>query len=150
MDSNKHLPLEQQDWFFGGITRGQAESILTYCKEDSFLIRETEKAGCYALCVYDAQKDKAHAFKHTIIVRRREGTFYLDEGLFDESLVVDYPDLFALRESPRLKHLAPPPASLPIVVCTCPQLLTLLLSLPLFCNQTHLHHIYNIRHYTTT
>lgn len=113
---DKTRPLEQQDWFFGAITRGQAESILGYCKNDAFLIRETDKVGYYALCVFDSQKDKAHAFKHTIIVKKKEGTFYLDEGLFDESMVADYPDLFALRESPRLKHLNPPPPALPIVV----------------------------------
>ncbi|XP_060131412.1 SH2 domain-containing adapter protein D [Zootoca vivipara] len=75
------LPLEDQAWFHGTISRADAESLLTLCKEGSYLVRNSETSrNDYSLSLRSSQ-----GFMHMKFTRTKENKYVLGQNsaLFD-------------------------------------------------------------------
>ncbi|XP_063048523.1 SH2 domain-containing adapter protein F-like, partial [Engraulis encrasicolus] len=69
------LPLEQQVWYHGTLTRSDAESLLTLCKECSYLVRNSQSSRMdYSLSIRSC-----HGFLHMKFSREggRDGVRYV-------------------------------------------------------------------------
>ncbi|XP_076151171.1 SH2 domain-containing adapter protein D-like [Alosa pseudoharengus] len=76
-----HLSLEKQVWYHGALTRSEAESLLTLCKECSYLVRNSQTSRTdYSLSIRSC-----HGFMHMKFSLSREGKYVLGENspLFD-------------------------------------------------------------------
>ncbi|XP_059149282.1 tyrosine-protein kinase fyna-like isoform X2 [Physella acuta] len=70
--------LESQDWYFGKITRKEAERTLRLSALGSFLIRESEtELGTYVLCVHDQDLARGDCVKHYKIRKLDNGGCYI-------------------------------------------------------------------------
>ncbi|KAL2091498.1 hypothetical protein ACEWY4_013761 [Coilia grayii] len=73
-----HLPLEQQVWYHGALTRSEAESLLTLCKECSYLVRNSQTSRTdYSLSIRSC-----HGFMHMKFSRdaSQDGKYVLGEN----------------------------------------------------------------------
>ncbi|KAH9519678.1 hypothetical protein Btru_003301 [Bulinus truncatus] len=72
--------MESQDWFFGKITRKEAERLLKQPQSriGAFLIRESEtEMGMYVLCVHDNDPKRGDCVKHYKIRKLDNGGCYI-------------------------------------------------------------------------
>lgn len=70
------LPLEKQVWYHGALTRSEAESLLTLCKECSYLVRKSQTSrNDYSLSLRSC-----HGFMHMKFSQSRDGKFILGEN----------------------------------------------------------------------
>ncbi|XP_015285253.1 PREDICTED: SH2 domain-containing adapter protein D [Gekko japonicus] len=70
------LPLEKQAWFHGTISRAEAESLLTLCKEGSYLVRNSETSrNDYSLSLRSSQ-----GFMHMKFTRTKDGKYILGQN----------------------------------------------------------------------
>ncbi|XP_051983684.1 SH2 domain-containing adapter protein F-like [Xyrauchen texanus] len=70
------LPLENQVWYHGALVRSEAESLLTLCKECSYLVRKSQ-TSCND---YSLSLRSCHGFMHMKFSQSRDGKFILGEN----------------------------------------------------------------------
>lgn len=97
--SKLNIRLQDMDWYYGNITKEQAEVILLKCNKDSFLIRENSIQNEYTVGLYNSS-DKI--VFHCPIEPGEKGLKFANE---DE----EYPNLISLVfQSPMLRSYSPP------------------------------------------
>ncbi|KAJ4943426.1 hypothetical protein JOQ06_005927 [Pogonophryne albipinna] len=70
------LPLEKQVWYHGVLSRSEAESLLTLCKECSYLVRNSENNRSeYSLSLRSCQ-----GFMHMKFTRYKDGKYVLGQN----------------------------------------------------------------------
>ncbi|XP_030629556.1 src homology 2 domain containing transforming protein D, a [Chanos chanos] len=70
------LPLEKQVWYHGALTRSEAETLLTLCKECSYLVRNSQTSrNDYSLSLRSC-----HGFMHMKFSQSRDGKYILGEN----------------------------------------------------------------------
>ncbi|XP_029105306.1 SH2 domain-containing adapter protein F-like isoform X4 [Scleropages formosus] len=70
------LPLEKQVWYHGALSRSEAESLLTLCKECSYLVRNSQtNRSDYSLSLRSCQ-----GFMHMKFSLSKEGKYILGEN----------------------------------------------------------------------
>ncbi|XP_026199310.1 src homology 2 domain containing transforming protein D, b isoform X2 [Anabas testudineus] len=70
------LPLEKQVWYHGSLSRSEAESLLTLCKECSYLVRNSQTNRCdYSLSLRSCQ-----GFMHMKFTRCKDGKYVLGQN----------------------------------------------------------------------
>nr|XP_020462679.1 SH2 domain-containing adapter protein D-like isoform X2 [Monopterus albus] len=75
------LPLEKQVWYHGSLSRSEAESLLTLCKECSYLVRNSQSnRSDYSLSLRSCQ-----GFMHIKFTQCKDGKYVLGQNspLFD-------------------------------------------------------------------
>uniref|UniRef100_A0A452HY11 SH2 domain-containing protein n=1 Tax=Gopherus agassizii TaxID=38772 RepID=A0A452HY11_9SAUR len=70
------LPLEKQVWYHGSISRADAETLLTLCKEGSYLVRNSETSHHD----YSLSLRSSHGFMHMKFTRTRESKYVLGQN----------------------------------------------------------------------
>ncbi|KAL3047734.1 hypothetical protein OYC64_021838 [Pagothenia borchgrevinki] len=70
------LPLEKQVWYHGALSRSEAESLLTLCKECSYLVRNSENNRSeYSLSLRSCQ-----GFMHMKFTQYKDGKYVLGQN----------------------------------------------------------------------
>ncbi|XP_029316700.1 src homology 2 domain containing transforming protein D, a [Cottoperca gobio] len=70
------MPLERQVWYHGALSRSEAESLLTLCKESSYLVRNSQTCrNNYSLSLRSFK-----GFMHMKFTQSAEGRFVLGEN----------------------------------------------------------------------
>ncbi|KAK9518998.1 hypothetical protein VZT92_021756 [Zoarces viviparus] len=70
------LPLEKQVWYHGSLSRSEAESLLTLCKECSYLVRNSQTNRTdYSLSLRSCQ-----GFMHMKFTRYKDGKYVLGQN----------------------------------------------------------------------
>ncbi|XP_026881575.2 src homology 2 domain containing transforming protein D, b isoform X2 [Electrophorus electricus] len=70
------LPLEKQVWYHGALSRSDAESLLTLCKESSYLVRISESSHSeYSLSLRSCQ-----GFMHMKFSQLKDGKYVLGQN----------------------------------------------------------------------
>ncbi|XP_030228737.1 src homology 2 domain containing transforming protein D, b [Gadus morhua] len=70
------LPLEKQVWYHGALTRSEAESLLTLCKECSYLVRNSQTSRAeYSLSLRSCQ-----GFMHMKLSQYKDGKYVLGQN----------------------------------------------------------------------
>ncbi|XP_041086481.1 SH2 domain-containing adapter protein F-like isoform X2 [Polyodon spathula] len=70
------LPLEQQVWYHGALSRSEAESLLTLCKESSYLVRNSETSrNDFSLSLRSSQ-----GFMHMKFTRSKDNKYILGQN----------------------------------------------------------------------
>nr|AAI29460.1 Src homology 2 domain containing transforming protein D [Danio rerio] len=70
------LPLEKQVWYHGSLSRSEAESLLTLCKECSYLVRNSETSRLdYSLSLRSCQ-----GFMHMKFSQCKDGRYILGQN----------------------------------------------------------------------
>uniref|UniRef100_A0A3P9HSF8 Src homology 2 domain containing transforming protein D, b n=1 Tax=Oryzias latipes TaxID=8090 RepID=A0A3P9HSF8_ORYLA len=70
------LPLEKQVWYHGSLSRSEAETLLTLCKECSYLVRNSEtNRSDYSLSLRSCQ-----GFMHMKFAKCKDGKFVLGQN----------------------------------------------------------------------
>ncbi|XP_029350441.1 SH2 domain-containing adapter protein F-like [Echeneis naucrates] len=70
------LPLERQVWYHGALSRSEAESLLTLCKESSYLVRNSQTCrNDYSLSLRSCK-----GFMHMKFTQSPEGLYVLGEN----------------------------------------------------------------------
>ncbi|KAM7410008.1 hypothetical protein PAMA_001466 [Pampus argenteus] len=70
------LPLEKQVWYHGSLSRSEAESLLTLCKECSYLVRNSQTNRCdYSLSLRSCQ-----GFMHMKFTQYKDGKYVLGQN----------------------------------------------------------------------
>uniref|UniRef100_A0A8C1Y7L7 Src homology 2 domain containing transforming protein D, b n=1 Tax=Cyprinus carpio TaxID=7962 RepID=A0A8C1Y7L7_CYPCA len=70
------LPLEKQVWYHGALSRSEAESLLTLCKECSYLVRNSETSRLdYSLSLRSCQ-----GFMHMKFSQSKDGRYILGQN----------------------------------------------------------------------
>ncbi|XP_043999002.1 SH2 domain-containing adapter protein F-like isoform X2 [Gambusia affinis] len=70
------LPLEQQVWYHGALSRSEAESLLTLCKESSYLVRKSQTCQSdYSLSLRSCK-----GFMHMKFTESADGRYVLGEN----------------------------------------------------------------------
>ncbi|KAK1152619.1 hypothetical protein AOXY_G24478 [Acipenser oxyrinchus oxyrinchus] len=70
------LPLEQQVWYHGALSRLEAESVLTLCKECSYLVRNSETSrNNFSLSLRSSQ-----GFMHMKFTRSKDNKYILGQN----------------------------------------------------------------------
>ncbi|KAM9787071.1 SH2 domain-containing adapter protein F-like isoform 1-T1 [Syngnathus typhle] len=71
-----NLPLERQVWYHGALSRSEAESLLTLCKESSYLVRNSQTCrNEFSLSLRSCK-----GFMHMKFTRLADGCFVLGEN----------------------------------------------------------------------
>ncbi|XP_077588226.1 SH2 domain-containing adapter protein F-like [Stigmatopora nigra] len=71
-----YIPLERQVWYHGTISRSEAESLLTLCKESSYLVRNSQTCrNDFSLSLRSCK-----GFMHMKFTRSTDGCFVLGEN----------------------------------------------------------------------
>lgn len=70
------LPLEKQVWYHGSLSRSEAESLLTLCKECSYLVRNSQtNRSDYSLSLRSCQ-----GFMHMKFTHLKDGKYVLGQN----------------------------------------------------------------------
>ncbi|KAJ8003734.1 hypothetical protein DPEC_G00151430 [Dallia pectoralis] len=70
------LPLERQVWYHGAVSRTEAETLLTLCKESSYLVRKSQTCpNDYSLSLRSC-----HGFMHMKFTQCSDGRYVLGEN----------------------------------------------------------------------
>uniref|UniRef100_A0A3Q2QHF0 Src homology 2 domain containing transforming protein D, a n=1 Tax=Fundulus heteroclitus TaxID=8078 RepID=A0A3Q2QHF0_FUNHE len=70
------LPLEKQVWYHGALSRSEAESLLTLCKESSYLVRKSQTCQSdYSLSLRSCK-----GFMHMKFTQSADGRYVLGEN----------------------------------------------------------------------
>ncbi|GLD74664.1 SH2 domain-containing adapter protein D-like isoform X1 [Lates japonicus] len=70
------LPLEKQVWYHGSLSRSEAESLLTLCKECSYLVRNSQtNRSDYSLSLRSCQ-----GFMHMKFTQCKDGKYVLGQN----------------------------------------------------------------------
>ncbi|XP_014888501.1 src homology 2 domain containing transforming protein D, a isoform X2 [Poecilia latipinna] len=70
------LPLEKQVWYHGALSRSEAESLLTLCKESSYLVRKSQTCqNDYSLSLRSCK-----GFMHMKFTQSTDGRYVLGEN----------------------------------------------------------------------
>ncbi|XP_037326131.2 src homology 2 domain containing transforming protein D, b isoform X7 [Pungitius pungitius] len=70
------LPLEKQVWYHGSLSRSEAESLLTLCKECSYLVRTSQtNRSDYSLSLRSCQ-----GFMHMKVTQHKDGRYVLGQN----------------------------------------------------------------------
>ncbi|KAL1021980.1 hypothetical protein UPYG_G00020700 [Umbra pygmaea] len=70
------LPLEKQVWYHGSVSRAEAETLLTLCKESSYLVRKSQTCPLdYSLSLRSCQ-----GFMHMKFTQTSDGRYVLGEN----------------------------------------------------------------------
>uniref|UniRef100_A0A3B4UFW4 Src homology 2 domain containing transforming protein D, a n=1 Tax=Seriola dumerili TaxID=41447 RepID=A0A3B4UFW4_SERDU len=70
------LPLERQVWYHGALSRLEAETLLTLCKESSYLVRNSQTCRCdYSLSLRSCK-----GFMHMKFTQSADGRYVLGEN----------------------------------------------------------------------
>uniref|UniRef100_A0A4X2ME27 SH2 domain-containing adapter protein D n=1 Tax=Vombatus ursinus TaxID=29139 RepID=A0A4X2ME27_VOMUR len=98
------LPLEKQPWFHGSLSRAEAESLLSLCREGSYLVRQSETSHPdFSLSLRSSQ-----GYMHMKFTRTKENKFVLGQhsGVF--SSVPEVVHHYSIRPLPvqGTEHLA--------------------------------------------
>lgn len=70
------MPLERQVWYHGALSRCEAESLLTLCKESSYLVRNSQ--GCPT--DYSLSLRSCKGFMHMKLTQSSDGRYVLGEN----------------------------------------------------------------------
>ncbi|XP_057714930.1 SH2 domain-containing adapter protein F-like isoform X1 [Corythoichthys intestinalis] len=71
-----YIPLERQVWYHGTLSRSEAESLLTLCKESSYLVRNSQTCrNDFSLSLRSCK-----GFMHMKFTRSADGCFVLGEN----------------------------------------------------------------------
>ncbi|XP_061824051.2 SH2 domain-containing adapter protein F-like isoform X2 [Nerophis lumbriciformis] len=71
-----YVPLERQVWYHGALSRSEAETLLTLCKESSYLVRNSQTCrNEYSLSLRSCK-----GFMHMKFTRLADGCFVLGEN----------------------------------------------------------------------
>ncbi|XP_077417350.1 SH2 domain-containing adapter protein F-like [Vanacampus margaritifer] len=71
-----YLPLERQVWYHGALSRSEAETLLTLCKESSYLVRNSQTCrNDFSLSLRSCK-----GFMHMKFTRSADGCFVLGEN----------------------------------------------------------------------
>ncbi|XP_010884676.1 SH2 domain-containing adapter protein F [Esox lucius] len=70
------LPLERQVWYHGAVSRAEAETLLTLCKESSYLVRKSQTCPKD----YSLSLRSCHGFMHMKFTRSSDGRYVLGEN----------------------------------------------------------------------
>nr|XP_028569287.1 SH2 domain-containing adapter protein D isoform X2 [Podarcis muralis] len=90
------LPLENQAWFHGTISRADAESLLTLCKEGSYLVRNSETSrNDYSLSLRSSQ-----GFMHMKFTRTKESKYVLGQNSAPFDSVPEVIHFYTAQELP--------------------------------------------------
>ncbi|CAI5798726.1 Hypothetical predicted protein [Podarcis lilfordi] len=90
------LPLENQAWFHGTISRADAESLLTLCKEGSYLVRNSETSrNDYSLSLRSSQ-----GFMHMKFTRTKENKYVLGQNSAPFDSVPEVIHFYTAQELP--------------------------------------------------
>ncbi|XP_015231724.1 src homology 2 domain containing transforming protein D, b isoform X2 [Cyprinodon tularosa] len=69
------LPLEKQVWYHGSLSRSEAESLLTLCKECSYLVRNSQNRSDFSLSLRSCQ-----GFMHMKFSQCKDGKYVLGQN----------------------------------------------------------------------
>ncbi|XP_026510858.1 SH2 domain-containing adapter protein D [Terrapene carolina triunguis] len=90
------LPLEKQVWYHGSISRADAETLLTLCKEGSYLVRNSETSHHdYSLSLRSSQ-----GFMHMKFTRTRESKYVLGQNSAPFESIPEVIHYYTVRELP--------------------------------------------------
>ncbi|XP_067410624.1 SH2 domain-containing adapter protein D [Emydura macquarii macquarii] len=90
------LPLEKQVWYHGSISRADAETLLTLCKEGSYLVRNSETSHHdYSLSLRSSQ-----GFMHMKFTRTRESKYVLGQNSAPFDSIPEVIHYYTARELP--------------------------------------------------
>ncbi|TFK00821.1 claudin-4-like [Platysternon megacephalum] len=90
------LPLEKQVWYHGSISRADAETLLTLCKEGSYLVRNSETSRHdYSLSLRSSQ-----GFMHMKFTRTRESKYVLGQNSAPFESIPEVIHYYTARELP--------------------------------------------------
>ncbi|XP_077698223.1 SH2 domain-containing adapter protein D [Eretmochelys imbricata] len=90
------LPLEKQVWYHGSISRADAETLLTLCKEGSYLVRNSETSHHdYSLSLRSSQ-----GFMHMKFTRTRESKYVLGQNSAPFESIPEVIHYYTARELP--------------------------------------------------
>nr|XP_008167071.1 SH2 domain-containing adapter protein D isoform X2 [Chrysemys picta bellii] len=90
------LPLEKQVWYHGSISRADAETLLTLCKEGSYLVRNSETSHHdYSLSLRSTQ-----GFMHMKFTRTRENKYVLGQNSAPFESIPEVIHYYTVRELP--------------------------------------------------
>ncbi|XP_058472323.1 SH2 domain-containing adapter protein F-like [Solea solea] len=70
------MPLERQVWYHGALSRSEAETLLTLCKENSYLVRKSQ--SCHD--DYSLSLRSCKGFMHMKFTRSADGRYVLGEN----------------------------------------------------------------------
>ncbi|XP_052394293.1 SH2 domain-containing adapter protein F isoform X2 [Carassius gibelio] len=70
------LPLEKQVWYHGALSRSEAESLLTLCKECSYLVRNSETS----LLDFSLSLRSCQGFMHMKFSQSKDGRYILGQN----------------------------------------------------------------------
>ncbi|XP_063147036.1 SH2 domain-containing adapter protein D [Candoia aspera] len=90
------LPLESQAWFHGPISRAEAETLLTLCREGSYLVRNS-KTSCdeYSLSLRSSQ-----SFTHMKFTQTKDSKYILGQNSAPFDSIPEVVHHYTTRELP--------------------------------------------------
>lgn len=90
------MPLENQFWYHGAISRTDAESLLRLCKEASYLVRNSETSkNDYSLSLKSSQ-----GFMHMKLSRTKENKYILGQNSCPFDSVPEIIHFYSSRKLP--------------------------------------------------
>uniref|UniRef100_A0A8C6V0R9 Src homology 2 domain containing F n=1 Tax=Neogobius melanostomus TaxID=47308 RepID=A0A8C6V0R9_9GOBI len=90
------MPLENQFWYHGAISRTDAESLLRLCKEASYLVRNSETSkNDYSLSLKSSQ-----GFMHMKLLRTKENKYILGQNSCPFDSVPEIIHFYSSRKLP--------------------------------------------------
>jgi len=91
--------IPEELWYFGSISRTDAEQLLIACKVNALLVRTSSMQGCYAVSTYDCSTPGKHYFIHYLVLfDEAKGGFKLEESPIDTNIYSSLTSL--INESP--------------------------------------------------
>eukprot|EP01119_Soliformovum_irregulare_P018183 TRINITY_DN5523_c0_g1_i6.p1 TRINITY_DN5523_c0_g1~~TRINITY_DN5523_c0_g1_i6.p1 ORF type:complete len:459 (-),score=102.90 TRINITY_DN5523_c0_g1_i6:151-1527(-) len=97
------------DWFFGKMDRSKTQEMLQSSGHKTFLIRESSIAGCYALSMYNVDRD---GFIHFVIEKTPDSRYWIRDCPLDDRNYQNLSQLVAM--TPTLQGYIPLRRVLPV------------------------------------